>query len=145
MSKGFATVIRYRQDDDQRSSHYDELLAAESRAIKKGSGVHSTKDAPIHRVADVSGDVNKAKQFLPFLQRAGRSEGIVEFIASGSRLRLYLPKETCLVTFLISGVSCPRGARVINGQPMEAEPFGDEATAFTKEMCMQRQVTRLLL
>lgn len=140
VSKGLAGVIRYRQDDDQRSAHYDELLAAESRAIKKGTGIHSKKEAPIHRVADVSGDVNKAKQFLPFLQRAGRSEGIVEFIASGSRLRLYLPKETCLITFLISGISCPRGARVINGQPMDAEPFGDEACSFTKEMCMQRQV-----
>ncbi|CAB1416059.1 unnamed protein product [Pleuronectes platessa] len=31
VSKGLATVIRYRQDDDQRSSHYDELLAAEAR------------------------------------------------------------------------------------------------------------------
>ena len=48
-------MIRYRQDDDQRSSHYDELLAAESRAIKKGVGVHSKKEPPIHRVADVSG------------------------------------------------------------------------------------------
>lgn len=48
-------------------------------------------------------DVPKAKQFLPFLQRAGKSEAVVEFIASGSRLRLYLPKETCLITLLISG------------------------------------------
>ncbi|KAJ8783027.1 hypothetical protein J1605_009635 [Eschrichtius robustus] len=36
VSKGLATVIRYRQDDDQRSSHYDELLAAEaSGAVRK--------------------------------------------------------------------------------------------------------------
>ena len=31
ISKGFATVIRHRQDDNQRSSKYDDLLAAESR------------------------------------------------------------------------------------------------------------------
>lgn len=31
VSKGLATVLRYRQDDDQRSAHYDELLAAEAR------------------------------------------------------------------------------------------------------------------
>ena len=48
-------------------------------------------------------DVPKAKQFLPFLQRAGRSDAVVEFVASGSRLRLFLPRETCLITFLISG------------------------------------------
>ena len=55
VSKGFGTVIRYRQDDDQRSSHYDELLAAEERARKKAVGLHSKKDNPTHRVADVSG------------------------------------------------------------------------------------------
>ena len=48
-------------------------------------------------------DVTKAKQFLPFLQRAGRCEAVAEFVASGSRLRLYLPRETCLITFLLSG------------------------------------------
>lgn len=48
-------------------------------------------------------DLNKCKQFLPFLQRAGKTEAVVEFVASGSRVRLYLPKETCLTTFLISG------------------------------------------
>ncbi|KAH9499055.1 nuclease domain-containing protein [Bulinus truncatus] len=141
VSKGLATVIRYRQDDDQRSSHYDELLAAEARAVKKGAGLHSKKEAPIHRVADVSGDVPKAKQFLPFLQRAGRSEAVVEFIASGSRLRLYLPKETCLITLLISGIDCPKGARSLpSGQSFPADPFGEEALLFTKEMCMQREV-----
>ena len=43
-----------------------------SRAIKSGKGVNSKVDPPIHRVADVSGDITKAKQFFPFLQRAGR-------------------------------------------------------------------------
>lgn len=54
-------------------------------------------------------DTQKAKQFLPFLQRAGRSEAVVEYVFSGSRLKLYLPKETCLITFLLAGkssVSC---------------------------------------
>ncbi|KAA0721060.1 4SNc-Tudor domain protein p100 co-activator [Triplophysa tibetana] len=102
ISKGLATVIRYRQDDDQRSSHYDELLAAEARAIKNGKGLHSKKEVPIHRVADISGETQKAKQFLPFLQRAGRSEAVVEYVFSGSRLKLYMPKETCLITFLLA-------------------------------------------
>ena len=141
VGKGLAKVIRYRQDDDQRSSHYDELLAAEARAEKKLVGLHSKKEPPIHRVADVSGDIPKSKQFLPFLQRAGRSEGLVEFVASGSRLRLYIPRETCLITFLLSGIECPRGARPIAGGEMtKSEPYGDEALAFTKEFCLQREV-----
>jgi len=105
VSKGLATVIRYRQDDDQRSSHYDELLAAEARAQKKLVGLHSKKDAPIHRIADMtgSGDSSKAKQFLPFLTRLDRTPALVEFVASGSRLRLYMDKETCLLTLLLGG------------------------------------------
>ena len=107
ISKGLSTALRHRQDDDQRSSCYDDLLAAETRAIKNGKGLHSKKEAPIHRVADLSGvsasqstvyvknrftsiansycvflfslqEAAKAKQFLPFLQRAGRSGAIVE-------------------------------------------------------------------
>uniref|UniRef100_A0A2I3HDV5 Staphylococcal nuclease and tudor domain containing 1 n=1 Tax=Nomascus leucogenys TaxID=61853 RepID=A0A2I3HDV5_NOMLE len=139
VSKGLATVIRYRQDDDQRSSHYDELLAAEARAIKNGKGLHSKKEVPIHRVADISGDTQKAKQFLPFLQRAGRSEAVVEYVFSGSRLKLYLPKETCLITFLLAGIECPRGARNLPGLVQEGEPFSEEATLFTKELVLQRE------
>lgn len=55
VSKGFATVLRYRPDDDQRSSHYDELLAAEMKAAKSGAGVHAKKNIPNHHVADVAG------------------------------------------------------------------------------------------
>ncbi|PIK48262.1 putative nuclease domain-containing protein 1 [Apostichopus japonicus] len=140
VSKGLATVVRYRQDDDQRSSHYDDLLAAEQRATKNSKGLHSKKPPPIHRVADLSGEPAKSKQFLPFLQRAGRSEAIVEFVASGSRLRLYIPKETCLITFLLAGISCPRSARTGPGGPSASEPYAEEALQFTKEMCLQREV-----
>jgi len=141
ISKGLATVIRYRQDDDQRSSKYDLLLGAEERAKKKLVGLHSKKDAPIHRVADVSGDVTKAKQFLPFLSKADKIEGVCEFVASGSRIRVFLPKETCLITFLVSGIECPRGARPgPDGSQTPAQPFGEEAAAFTKETCLQREV-----
>ncbi|XP_065837499.1 staphylococcal nuclease domain-containing protein 1-like [Oscarella lobularis] len=141
ISKGFATVIRHRQDDNQRSSKYDDLLAAESRALKNGRGLHAKKEAPIHRVADLSGDLGKARQFLPFLQRAGRSHGIVEFVASGSRLRIYLPKDTCLATFLLAGISCPKASQVTRGgQQVPSEPYGDEALAFTKGLCLQQEV-----
>lgn len=143
VSKGLATVVRYRQDDDQRSSRYDELLAAEMKAQKTAAGVHSKKEAPTHRVADLSGDVAKSKQFMPFLQRAGRTEAVVEFVASGSRLRLYIPRESCLITFLLAGITCPRGTRPnLNGAPgmQDSEPFGDEAALFTKEHCLQHEV-----
>lgn len=140
ISKGFGTCLKHRQDDDQRSSVYDDLMASEAKAKKNGKGLHSQKDTPSHRVADVSGDLAKSKQFLPFLQRAGKTVAIVEFVASGSRARLYLPKDTCLITFLLAGVSCPRAPRIADGPGMAAEPFGEEALLFTKELILQKEV-----
>lgn len=69
VSKGLATVIRYKQGDDQRSSCYDDLLKAEDRAEKKGAGLHSKKDVPIMRVSDLSG-VSIAESVLFFIMNA---------------------------------------------------------------------------
>lgn len=76
------------------------------------------------------------------MQRSGRSEGVVEFVASGSRMRLYIPRDTCLITFLLSGINCPRNVRMgPNGKLIgESEPFGDEAQKFTRSKVLQREV-----
>jgi len=141
VSKGLATVVKYRQDDDQRSSHYDALLAAEMKAQKSGKGLHAKKDTPSHRINDYSGDAQKAKQLLPHLRRGHRIEALVEFVASGSRLRLFIPKESCLITFLLAGINCQKASRPAPGGKMvEGDPFGEEALAFTKERCLQREV-----
>lgn len=141
VAKGLATVVRYRNDNDQRSSHYDKLLEAELKAQKAGIGVHAKKDVPTHRIQDTSGDSAKSKKFFPFLKRAQKTEAMVEFVASGSRMRLYIPKESVLVTFLLAGVNCPRAARpAIGGGMQAAEPFGEEALIFTKEKVLQRDV-----
>lgn len=55
MSKGYGTVVRYRPDDDQRSSRYDELLQAEAKAQKAMSGVHSKKEFTAQRIVELSG------------------------------------------------------------------------------------------
>jgi staphylococcal nuclease domain-containing protein 1 len=142
VAKGLATVVRYSADNDQRSSHYDDLLAAEDKAIKSSKGMHDKKGAPARRIADVSGDVAKSKQFLPFLQRAGRMQGVVDFVASGSRFRLYIPRESCVITFLLAGISCPRASRTAPGGqgPTAGEPFGDDALAYVRELALQHEV-----
>lgn len=65
VSKGLATVVKYRQDDDQRSSLYDALLAAELKAQKSGKGLHAKKDTPSHRINDYSG-VNMMSDKITF-------------------------------------------------------------------------------
>jgi len=144
VAKGLATCVRYRQDDDQRSSAYDQLIAAEQQAIKGLKGLHAKKDNATLRVNDLTVDHSRIKvQYLPSWQRALRTEAIVEFVASGSRLRIFVPKDSCLVTFLLAGISCPRSSRpALNGVPaQEGEPFGDEALTFTRERVLQRDVS----
>lgn len=144
VGKGLATVVRYRQDDDQRSSRYDELLAAEAQAIKAAKGIHSKKEVIRLRINDLTVDHSRIKQqYLPSWQRALRTEAIVEFIASGSRFRLFFPKDSCLVTFLLAGISCPRSSRpALAGAPaQDGEAFGDEALNYVKEKILQRDVS----
>jgi len=141
VSKGLATVVRYAAGNDDRSSRYDDLLQAEQKAEKTAKGMHDKKNIPTHRVTDMTGNVVKCKQFLPFLRRAGRMQGLVEFVASGSRFRVFIPRETCIVTFLLGGISCARGGRVMpSGEVVPAEPFGDECALHVKEMILQREV-----
>ncbi|ODN01371.1 nuclease domain-containing protein 1, partial [Orchesella cincta] len=135
VSKGYATVARYRQDDDQRASDCRGKGSKGSQgfAWKGHSGAH---------VVDLSGDAAKSKLFLPYLQRAGKISAVVEYVASGSRLRLYVPRETRLINFSLAGISCPRAGRASgpSGPPVEGEPFGKEALLFTKDLCYQREV-----
>jgi len=142
VSQGLARVIHYKQDDDQRSSKYDDLLAAESRAKKKACGLHSTKEVTTMKVADVSSDSNKAKQFLPFLQRSGRVDALVEFVSSGSRFRLYIAKESCLITLLLGSIDCPRLGRPAMGgaAATPSDEYADEAFLFSKSHCLQHEV-----
>ena len=67
----------------------------------------------------------------------------MEFVASGSRVRLFIPRETCLITFLLAGISCPRPTRPAPGgvgATITGEPYGEEAHLFTKNLVLQREV-----
>lgn len=133
LSKGLASLIFHKQTDDQRASNYDSLIAAESKAQKSNKGVHNKKDVPVHRVNDICGDPVKAKNLLPHIKRSERIEAVVEFVANGSRLRLFLPKDSHLIVFLLSGVEVRHNA----GDAVNNETA---ALNFTKEKCLQRDV-----
>lgn len=148
ISKGLAKAVRHRQDDEQRSSHYDDLLTAEQQAEKRGLGLFS-KDTGLQRIVDMTGDSNKerVKGLLNVLQRNGRMEGVVEFVASGSRFRIHLLKDNWIISFLLSSINCPRAERRIpvSGNPQQqrielGEPYGGEALVFSKEHFLQRDV-----
>lgn len=67
------------------------------------------------------------------MQRDARMTGIVEFVASGSRLRVLVPKHTCVISVVLAGLSCPKIGR--DGAP--DQPYAQEALEFTKKFCLQ--------
>ncbi|GFZ07903.1 TUDOR-SN protein 1 [Actinidia rufa] len=129
VARGYGTVIRHR-DFEERSNYYDALLSAESRAIAGKKGIHSSKDSPVMHISDLTmASAKKTKDFLPFLQRK-RMPAIVEYVLSGHRFKLFIPKETCSIAFMFSGVRCPG----------LGEPCSNEAIALMRRKIMQRDV-----
>lgn len=134
---GYASVIRHRQDDDDRSPDYDSLLIAEADAQKDGKGMWSSKPPKVKQYQDYSESVQKAKMEVSILQRQKRVPAIVDFVKSGSRFTVLVPRENAKLTLVLSGIRAPRSAR----NPGEAsEPFGQEAHDLANRRCMQRDV-----
>ncbi|KAG2231435.1 hypothetical protein BDF21DRAFT_455425 [Thamnidium elegans] len=135
--RGLATAIRHRKDDDNRSHCYDQLLIAEKKAEEDKRGIHSPKEQPVVRIVDASENAAKSRQFLTFLKRSGKVNAVVDFVANGSRLFVWVPKENCRLTFVLSGVRAPRVGRTANDK---SEPYGQEALDFVSQKCLQHDV-----
>jgi staphylococcal nuclease domain-containing protein 1 len=143
VERGLAKVLRHRQDDDNRSSAYDALLVAEANAEKEKKGLFSEKkEGSTVRVQELQGDAARSKQFLSYFTKSPRNDGVVEFVSSGSRLRVYVPKESVIITLLLGGITAPRGARMGPGGKLigENEPFAEEALKFTKKHTLQKEI-----
>ncbi|KAJ1820061.1 hypothetical protein LPJ56_001441, partial [Coemansia sp. RSA 2599] len=131
---GLCTVLRHRNDDLMRSSNYDALLIAGSRAQETKSGVHSGKPKAASKPVNASENAARARSFISHMQRSGRVPCVVDHVLSGARLRLVVPKDNIRLTFVLSGIRCPRAP--FNNEAGEA--FGAEALALSTRIAMQR-------
>jgi len=122
---------------EDRSPHYDELLAAEETAKTDGKGIWSSKPPPVKNLQDYSETLQKAKIQSSVLQRQKKVPAIVDFVRGGSRFSIIIPRENAKLTFVLSGIRAPRSARNPNEKP---EPFGQEAHEFANRRCMQREI-----
>jgi len=88
-------------------------------------------------VNDLSGReaAQKAKNYLPFLQRGGRQAAVVEAVLSAHRVKLFVKKENVMLMFALGGVRAP--GRTKEGQD---EPYGPEALSFMRRLALQRDV-----
>lgn len=134
---GYASVIRHRQNDEDRSPDYDALLAAEEAAQKEGRGMWSNKPPKVKQYQDYSESLQKAKLEVSILQRRKRVPAIVDFVKSGARFVVLVPQENAKLTFVLSGIRAPRVARNPGEQ---SEPFGQEALELANRRVLQRDV-----
>jgi len=137
VENGWASVIRHRREDEDRSPIYDELLAAEEAAQKDQKGMYAPKPPASSKLVEASENITKAKAYLSFLQRQKRVPAVVDFVSSGSRFKVIIPRENVRLTLVLGGIRAPRTAR---NPTEESEPFGPEALEYASKRCMQRDV-----
>ena len=134
---GYASVIRHRQDDSDRSPDYDSLLVAEAEAQKDGKGMWSPKPPKPKQLVDYSENLQKAKMEVSLLQRRRRVPAVVDFVKSGSRFTVIIPSENARLTLVLSVIRAPRSAR---NPEEQGEPCGQEAHDLANRRCLQRDV-----
>ena len=137
VENGYGSVIRHRMDDADRSPIYDELLAAEETAQNEGKGMWAAKPPASKGYVDYSESLEKAKRQITLLSRQRKVPAIVDFVKSGSRFTILIPRENAKITFVLGGIRAPKSARNENDK---GEPFGQEAQDFANRRCLQRDV-----
>ncbi|KAH6646948.1 putative transcription factor [Truncatella angustata] len=136
VEEGWGSVIRHRKDDTDRAENYDELLAAQEAAQSEKKGMWSGKASKAKTYTDASESVQRAKIQASTLQRQKKVPGIVDFVKSGSRFTVLIPREGVKITLVLAGIRAPRAP--LRGE--KGEPFGQEAYDFASRRCSQRDV-----
>lgn len=142
ITEGLATAQRHR-DSDEKSPRYDYLVTAEATAKAAKKGLHSSGEYSKRAVNDLT-EPRKAKTHAGSLTRAGTVKGIVEHVINGSRYKIYVPSENCVIMFGLENLRSPQGSpppgAASRGTVKEAEPFGDESKRHARLSLMQRSV-----
>lgn len=147
ISNGLLAVVRHRGEED-RGENYEEYLEREAEATDAKRGIHGGAVNGGVRINNLTGpDAKKrSRDVVNGLQRGGARKGIVEYVTSASRYRVYLTSESMLITLALRAVRCPQSTRKTYGpdgsirEEVPGEPHGDEAADFARERFMQREV-----
>jgi len=145
VEEGLANVTSY--DDNEKSSVYQQLTIAENRARSNSKNLWNKSSAPpVYRVTDTTlraddterkESKQKAKQFIGALQRAGRVAAIVEHVFNGSRLKVSIPGESCVICFGLEAIRTPSNRD-------DKEPLGKEVFDFVYDKLYQRDVELII-
>ncbi|WBW75477.1 Tudor domain and nuclease, Snd1 [Schizosaccharomyces osmophilus] len=141
VENGYASVLRHRADDVDRSPFYDHLIQAEKSAQEAKKGMWSGKKPRYDAIVNASETPLKSRQYLSSLQRNRKLPVVIDNVISGSRFRCFCPKENCFFMFACAGIRTPRTAR--NAQDKE-EPFATESFNLAKSLLQQEVEVEVL-
>jgi staphylococcal nuclease domain-containing protein 1 len=128
VQEGYTSVVRHRKDDTDRAPNYDELLAAQETAKEEKKGFWSGKAPKIRQYVDASENAQKARIQLSTLARQRKIPGIVDYVKSGSRFTILVPREGIKLTLVLAGIKAPR----------QGQPFSQEGMDLANKRCNQR-------
>mmetsp|Transcript_26367 Transcript_26367/g.41722 ORF Transcript_26367/g.41722 Transcript_26367/m.41722 type:complete len:943 (-) Transcript_26367:296-3124(-) len=154
---GYAKVVPHKLEE-ARATNYISLVVAEKKAELAKKGVHSgSKD--VHKFTDLTdrpraprkakdgeaaapqrrgeADVARAKAMLPTLG-SGSHKGHVEYVISGSKLKVYLTSKKIMLNVVLAGVQVPRPS---GRNDKKGDKYGNDAQALVRSLCLQHNVT----
>lgn len=111
VSNGWASVIRHNKaTSHERSINWDKLLEIEEEAKKSKKGMYAADLNKVltvgTRIIDTSENLAKAKTFFNGFKQKGRVGGYyVEYVASGTRVKLFNPKEGLKLNLILGGLA----------------------------------------
>lgn len=143
VEKGLAQVVKHRQNE-KRSPIYDQLVIAEKNAEKRGEGRYAknlssfrandlTPLPPTRTHKEQQDVLKKAKQYFTFLKTGDKIPCVIERVSSATKFKLYIPKETCYISFMLQGIKTPQ---IKNDK--KSEPYAEEALEFARDKTLQR-------
>jgi len=108
LNAGLVEVVNHRTSDP-RSHDYDEMCVAEKRAQEKKVGLHAKlENVQLRRLTDMTVDANRANALAMIPHLKNRINGVVDYVFSSTRIKVFVPSQNSLMAFICSGVQAPR-------------------------------------
>lgn len=104
IESGWATVIRHRRDDTDRSPQWDLLMELEQAAIKAKKGIHG-KAPEAGKIIEASENKTRASSLLHSLKNKSSISGVVEAVINYNRFRIYVPRDSMRLTLVLGGLA----------------------------------------
>jgi staphylococcal nuclease domain-containing protein 1 len=138
LEQGYASFATVRGEETP-SKYVDKYIISEKQAKDSKVGLHSNKAPGNPNYSDlISANKTKKKEFISFLVNQKKLQCTVEYVFSGSKLKLRIEKNKCMVPFNLLGIKT--FSKDKNNTEIYDKYF-KLAADFTNETILQREGT----